>query len=152
MQDVLDPLFQHRFYAIRKALREKGWSGEVLNKDLYSKNGTSTNFQFDYAGPGKNIVAMNVCGIQDNLDCAPEQFAERIDFLARAREEFEIVSNYRDGLGYGNDIEDPDEINNISKAWCLSMGMPWTVTASPRLRVSMSQSYVCRQNTKVSAD
>jgi len=110
MQDVLDPLFQHRFHAIRNELFERGWGGDIRKKDLFTESGISTNFLFDYAGPGKNIVAMSVCGIEDNLDCTPEQFAERIDFLVRAREEFEIVSDYRDGLGYGNNIDSPKDL------------------------------------------
>jgi len=113
MEDVLGYIFARRYHAMREMVAEKGWkhgniTGAVIDgiEDGYycgvcvrsPFNEQPVSFALRNSASGKNIIALRFYGIQDNLDCTPEQFVERVHALASAKESFERLDEYKDYL------------------------------------------------------
>lgn len=113
-QDDLDALFTTRIVSLRNALGALGWTANSHNGGLVKGN-TEVNFDFTYAGDGKNVTGITAVfdpisaggdkpnDIEDTLTQSPEGMAQAIDAVAPVA----IAPNLINGDNKGGD--DPEK-------------------------------------------
>jgi len=84
-QDVLDPVFGERVFALRAELKELGWKKRGPDSTDLTKNGAVLDMQIKHAGRGRNVVGISygLTGrpaiVADTFGATAQQMAKLVD-------------------------------------------------------------------------